>query len=192
MTKHLSVLAAGLLVAAAALAPDSARALDVSGVHFDDHVTLDGAPLVLNGVGVRHVTVFGIEVYVAGLYVPSRTSDATEILRTDRPRQLVAVMRRDVSHDQIGPGFRSAIEQVAGSGAARLRSELDAFAAWMPSMRNGQRLTVSYTPAGALVISTTASEISFHGSADLARAFFEMWIGPRPVEDGLHDGLLGR
>jgi hypothetical protein len=180
------------ILALLALVPSSVHALDVSGVHFADQTMLDGTRLELNGAGVRHVTIFGIEVYVAGLYVEARTTDASEILRADRSRELQLVMKRDVGHDQIGAAFREAIEHEAGARAASLRTELDAFVAWIPVMHDRDRLTVSYTPAAGLVITATSSPTPFHGTSALAEAFFGMWIGARPVEDSLHDALLGR
>lgn len=181
-----------VLAALLACVPATVHALDVSGVHLEDRITLDGAQLVLNGAGVRHVTIFGIEVYVAGLYVPSRTSDVAQILRADQPRQILLVMKRDVGHDQIGPAFRDAAANAAGSRAASLRSELDAFGAWIPAMRAGDRFTVSYTPAADLVVTSDGAPTTFRGSAELADAVFRMWIGERPVEDSLRAGLLGR
>lgn len=174
------------------LAPALAHALDVSGVHFDDRVTLEGTPLVLNGAGIRHATIFGIEVYAAGLYVPSRTNDASDVLGATHTRELVVVMKRDVGQDQIGPAFREAIERAAGTHVAALRSEIAAFAAWLPAMREHDRLTVSFTPSSGLVIHATSAPSTFHGGAALADAVFGMWIGQHPVEDSLRDALLGR
>lgn len=174
------------------LVPASVLALDVSGVHFEERTSLAGAPLVLNGVGVRHATIFGIEVYVAGLYVQSATHDSGEVLRSDRTKQIVLVMKRDVGRDQIGPAMRTAAERAAGARAASLRTELDAFGAWIPAMHARDRLIVSYTPASALSVTSTATRTTFHGSAGLAEAVFGMWVGPRPVEDSLRNGLLDR
>jgi long-chain acyl-CoA synthetase len=185
-------MALAALLGAALLVPAGALALDVSGVRFDDHVTLEGTSLVLNGTGLRHVTIFGIEVYVAGLYVPTRGHDATEVLRADRAKQVVLVMKRDVSRDQIGTAFREAIERSAGSRTASLRTEIDAFAAWIPAMHEHDRVTASYTPASGLTVTSTASTTTFHASNDFAAALFGVWIGPHAIEDSLRDGMLAR
>ena len=168
-----------------------ALARDVSGVHFDEQVTLDGTTLVLNGAGVRHVTIFGIEVYAAGLYVPAATHDATVVLDDATPRELVAVMKRDVGSDQIGPAFREAIERAAGTPSASLRAEIASFASWLPAMRERDRLVVTYSPEHGLVVRAPSASAPFHGSAALARAVFGMWLGTHPVEDSLRAALLG-
>lgn len=181
------------LAATLALAlPVTAFALDVSGVHFDDSVTVGGSTLVLNGAGTRHATIFGIEVYVAGLYVPTRGTDASAILRSDVPRQVVLVMKRDVDAETMSHAIREGITNAAGSHASAISSELDAFVAWCPEMRNGNRMVVTYTPAGNLTVTATGAHGTFHGSATLADAFFRMWLGSHPVEDSLRDAMLGR
>jgi len=186
--KRLS-LALGVL---ALLAPSVGLARDVSGVHLADTVTLEGATLVLNGAGVRHVTIFGVEVYVAGLYLPTATHDASEVLRAETPREVVLVMKRDVGRDQIASAFREAIEHAAGPHASALRTELDAFVAWVPEMHDHDRMVVTYTPAHSLSVTATGAHAAVHGSAALAEAFFGMWVGSHPVEDSLRDGMLGR
>lgn len=174
------------------LVPVTALALDVSGVHFEDSVTVGDTTLVLNGAGTRHATIFGIEVYVAALYVPTRTTDASAIIRRDVPRQVILVMKRDVDAETMSNAIREGITNAAGSHASAISSELDTFVAWVPEMRNGNRMTVTYTPGGNLAITATGARGTFHGSAAMADAFFRMWLGSHPVEDSLRDGMLGR
>ncbi|MFN7700307.1 MAG: chalcone isomerase family protein [Deltaproteobacteria bacterium] len=184
-------LATAWLVSTLAL-PWAAHALDVSGVHFDDSVAVEGSTLVLNGVGTRHATIFGIEVYVAALYVPTRTSDVEAIVRPDVPRRVVLVMKRDVDAETMAHAIREGITHAAGPRAGAIASELEAFVAWCPTMREGHRMTVTFTPGANLAITATGARGAFRGSAALADAFFRMWLGSHPVEDSLRDGMLGR
>ena len=55
-----------------------ALAAEVSGVKLDDKVSVGGKELVLNGAGVRTKVVF--KVYVASLYLPSKTTDLAGVL----------------------------------------------------------------------------------------------------------------
>lgn len=186
MHRTFATLALCLLVPAAALA------LDVSGVHFEDSVTVGDTTLVLNGAGTRHATIFGIEVYVAGLYVPTRTTEASAIIRRDVARQVILVMKRDVDAETMANAIREGIRNAAGSSADAISSELDAFVAWCPEMRNGNRMTVTYVPGSNLTVTATGARGTFRGSAALADAFFRMWLGSHPVEDSLRDSMLGR
>jgi hypothetical protein len=74
--KRSRIAAAALLVVSLSIA--LARGAEVAGVALDDRVTVTGAPLVLNGAGLR--TRFLLEVYVIGLYVRARTTNADAVL----------------------------------------------------------------------------------------------------------------
>lgn len=167
-----------------------ALAAEVAGVRFADQVTVGNAPLFLNGVGIRRVTVFNVKVYVAGLYVAARTRSATEILRVDRPKACMLVMKRDVSSDEGAGAFRKGIERSAGSDAPKVRPEIEAFARWIPSMRQGQGLTATFTPDSGVVITSTAKKDQFRGTVSFGTALFGVWIGPRPVDEDLRESLL--
>lgn len=107
----------GILVLALTLAllPESALGADVAGFRFPDRVTAGGASLIINGSGTRRATFLRIKVYVAALYVRERTTTASDVLRTDRPKYFVAVMKRDVSRNDSAPAFREGVERSAGT-----------------------------------------------------------------------------
>jgi hypothetical protein len=179
-----------VLLAVIAIVPRAASGLDVAGVRLPDSVRSGGSTLVLNGAGVRKATVFRVQVYAAALYVRERTTNASEILREDQPKNLMAVMKRDVSHDQIAPAFREGVERSAGADAPALRSEIDAFERWIPGMREGQNLTVAYAPASGLTVSSSARADVFKATPRFAVALFGLWIGPRATDADLRTALL--
>ena len=74
----------------------------VSGVRFQDSVTIAGTTLLLNGAGVRCVTILCVKVYVAGLYVRERTTNPNDVLRTDQPKYVVAILK------PVGVGLKGA------------------------------------------------------------------------------------
>jgi hypothetical protein len=180
-----------LVLALALLVPATALALDVNGVHFADSVQVGDQTLVINGAGTRHATIFNVDVYVAALYVPARTSDASAILRPEVPRQVVLVMKRDVDAQTMANAIREGITRAAGANASAISSELDAFVAWCPPMHERNRMTVTFS-GGRLSATATGARGTFHGSAAMGDAFFRMWLGAHPVEDGLRDHMLGR
>jgi long-chain acyl-CoA synthetase len=182
--------AAALLLAGIAMVPGTASGLDVAGVRLPDSVSSGGSTLVLNGAGVRKATVLRVQVYAAALYVTERTTNTLEILRDDRPKIFMAVMKRDVSRDQVAPAFREGVERSAGPDVPALRSEIDGFERWIPGMREGQNLTVAYAPGSGLTVSSSAKADVFKASHRFAVALFGMWIGPRATDADLRSALL--
>jgi len=63
----------------------AAVAAEVGGVKLDDTATVGGAPVVLNGAGIRTRAVF--KVYVASLYVPAKATDLNAVL-SKAPRRI--------------------------------------------------------------------------------------------------------
>ena len=70
------------LVAMMSLSP--AQAAKLAGVTMADTVTLDGKTLVLNGLGVRAATFMKVKVYIIGLYLENKSSDAKAIIASER------------------------------------------------------------------------------------------------------------
>jgi hypothetical protein len=99
-------------------------------------------------------------------------------------------MKRDVSTEDGATAFRKGVERSAGADAPKIRSEIDSFARWIPSMREGQGLTVNYRPDSGVVVTSTAKKETFRGSVPFGTALFGVWIGPRPVDEDLRESLL--
>lgn len=74
-----------------------AQTREVEGFRFDAAARVGGTDLVLNGVGVRRR--FFIPVYVAGLYVPERSSDPETLLKQRGPRRMSMRFVREVEAD---------------------------------------------------------------------------------------------
>ena len=99
MRKTVLFLAVIVVVIASML---SLQAATLAGVTLPDSVQVGGKTLVLNGLGLR--TKFVVKVYVAGLYLEQKSSDANAIVKTDAPKRLVMQFMRDLSKKQLADG----------------------------------------------------------------------------------------
>jgi hypothetical protein len=163
---------------------------EISGVRFPDSVNVYGQTLLLNGAGVRCVTLLCVKVYVAGLYVRERTTSAADILRDDRPKYVTAVMKRDMSRADAAEAFRKGIERAAGSDAGAIRGEIARLEQWIPAMREKDQMTVFFNPGSGVTIWATPRSDTFQGNAAFGTALFGMWIGPRAVDSDLRAAML--
>src|SRR5260370_29448103 len=71
---------AALLISLSLAIPATLFAATLAGVKLDDTVTVNGQPLVLNGLGLRKKLF--IKVYVGGLYLPAKQSNAATVIAT--------------------------------------------------------------------------------------------------------------
>jgi hypothetical protein len=177
--------------AAVVLAIGSAWAAEKAGVQMPDSMSLMGQSLVLNGLGVREATVLNVNVYVAGLYVPQRSSDPATILQTGEPKVLRMVFVRDVSRDQMAKAWREGFEKNAGSNAS-LGPRIDQLVGYMSDQKKGDTLTFTDVPGAGIEVRAGNQLKGTIPGDDFAQALFRIWLGPHPPNEALKEGLLGR
>jgi len=183
-----------LLVASFVLlaATYDARAAEKAGVRMADSLAVHGQTLQLNGLGVREATIFNIDVYVAGLYLPQRTSNVEAILRADQPKVLHLVFVHDVDRKKIAEAWSEGFEKNAGARLSGLRDRVEQLTGAMVDLKPGSSLTFGYAPdQGVEVAVNGLTKVVIKGS-DFAEVLFAIWLGPNPPNRGLKTGLLGR
>jgi len=160
-------------------------------VPFPDSVKAGGTDLVLNGLGLRKATILRVRVYVAGLYLPRKSSDAGAILGASGRWQLVLRFVRDVDASDIRDAFQEGFEKAAGDKLAGLRPRIAALNARMVDFKTGQYLTFIGDPATGVTVDVNgAGGVTIEG-ADFAAALLAIWLGPKPPNEDLKSGLLG-
>src|SRR2546425_11565970 len=129
-----------LLVAIHVAVP--AAAGELAGVTLPDQITLDSKTLVLNGMGVREATWLKVDVYVAGLYLETKSSDPEAIVRSEQTKRLVMRFVRSVDRDALLKGWREGFEKSAGPSAAALRDRIATFESWVTNMPKGESMSL--------------------------------------------------
>ena len=167
----------------------SALAGELKGVKMPDEVTVDGKALKLNGMGLRVKII--VSVYVAGLYVENTSKDAATILKADEGRRVDMKMLRDLDQKTIVEAIRTGFDKNSAAQLPALKERLDTFCALIPSLKEGQTLTLSYTPGKGTSVAGAGSATVVPGK-DFADALFAVWLGKSPVDDGLKKGMLGQ
>jgi hypothetical protein len=191
-----SVLKRLLVAATVAFAAIGAGAqpVEVEGVKLDPTAQVGGAALVLNGAGVRTRAIF--KVYVAGLYVPAKASNAAALLSQKGPRRVAITMLRNVDADTFSgalteglqknhseaqfTGFKAQIEALTASfkAAGEAKKGDVIHLEFVPD--SGTRVIVNGKPSGAAI-----------AGEDFYTAVLRIWLGDKPVDGDLKKGLVG-
>lgn len=177
------------------LAAVPARAAEVAGVTFPEAVEASpGAPLVLNGAGIRKRAFF--DVYAMGLYLPSKKAAAADAVALAGPKRVAIHMLRDVGADQFADALADGMKDNHGDAEYRaLEGRLQQLVSimnqmkeakkgmqivldWMPG--SGTRVTIEGRPAGPPI-----------AGEDFFRGLLRIWLGERPVSGDLKKALLG-
>jgi hypothetical protein len=162
------------------------------GVALPDTVTVEGRQLQLNGIGVRDATLLKVHVYVAGLYLPTRTSAPEAIIEAQEPKVILLRFVRGVGRKDIVKAWNEGFERNTPAETASLRQRLDLLDAWMGDVAKGQEMSFTYVPGSGVTVAIDGRARGVIPGDDFARALFSVWLGPSPADAGLKDELLGK
>ena len=178
-----------LLVAMAVALPAAAGKL--AGVTLPDQVSVGDRTLVLNGLGLREATVLMVDVYVAGLYVESKSADAGTILSDGQAKQLVMRFVRSVGKENLAEAWTEGFDKNAGDKRAALASDLAKLNATMVDVKKEDVLSMTYVPGSGVTVSVKGTDVAVIPGSDFQRVLFSIWLGAEPPNVALREGLLG-
>jgi chalcone isomerase-like protein len=168
-----------------------AWAAELAGVTLPEQTTVEGSTLVLNGMGLREATWLKVNVYVAGLYLEAKSSDADAILSAEIPKRFVFVFVRSVGRKRLIREWDESLKANIGEDFGVLEDRVATLHAWMPdAVRKGDEMTLTYLPGKGVVVEIKGEPRGTIPGADFARALFTIWLGARPPNHALKTGLL--
>lgn len=200
MNKRTFVLTAALMLtagmlSAALLQPLPSMAAELESVRMADAIKLASRDLALNGMGLR--SRFGLRVYVAGLYVGKKSSDTTELLLQPGPKRVAIAMKRNVDADTFLEALKDGIAANHNpQQLAALKDRIGKLSELILSIKEakqGDLLDLDFIPESGTQLSVNGKAVGqpIPGD-DFFQALLRIWIGEKPVQDGLKTGLIGK
>jgi hypothetical protein len=170
----------------------AASAATLGGATLPDTYTVDGQTLVLNGIGLRTLTIFQIRVYVAGLYLPSPSHDAQQILASAEPKVIILKFIHGASKERVQTQYRAGEATNCGAGGCDPADEADFehLVAVARAVSPGDTTTYVFTPQGVQVLANDELIDQFT-NRDLAYRLLAGFIGDHPPSQELKQRLLG-
>lgn len=183
----------GAFAVAVTAPPAAAAQVRHEGVAFDTVARVGDAALQLNGMGLRGVA--WIRAFVAGLYVQQPSRDAQRLLTDPGPKRLTLKILLDAPASELSKAVRRGVRKNVGETQLtdmadrleRLATRIDEIGRVHP----GDTLDLDYQPGRGMVMrvngQTRGAPIA---GADLYRAVLAIFIGERPVDATMKQGLL--
>ena len=165
---------------------------ELAGVTLPDQVTVSGQILLLNGLGLREATPFMIDVYVAGIYLETKSSDPGAILEVDRPKQIVMKFVRSVGKEKLAEAFTEGFDKNAGDQRASVASGLAMLNAALTDVKKEDVISLTYLPDTGVTVSIKGKDAAVIPGGEFQRVLFSIWLGAHPPNVPLREGLLGR
>jgi len=166
-----------------------AHAAELAGVSMPDSATVGGKSLVLNGMGLREK--YFIDVYVGGLYMPSKSSDAGGIIAQDVPKRIVMhFVYSEVGKAKLTGAFDEGFASVkAQSSQADGLSKLNAM---MQTVQKGDKIVFDYVPGTGTTVMVKGVKKGTIPGVEFMKALWGVYLGPSPPTGALKRGMLGR
>jgi hypothetical protein len=181
---------AAVVAMASLIALSAVRATTLEGVSFPDQATVGEKTLVLNGLGLRTATILKVKVYVIGLYLEEKSSDANAIIESKQSKRLAMQFVHDVTADKLRSGWEEGFKDNY-KDVGSIEGEIAQFNATMQDVKEGDSIELDFSGDIVDIMVKGAKADSVDGSA-FQQALLAIWLGPKPPGDALKDGLLGR
>jgi hypothetical protein len=161
------------------------------GVTMPSKTTYTGTNLVLNGVGIREKV--WIDLYVAGLYLKSKTKNAKTIISSNEKMVLkLHIVSGLVSSEKMSSSIEESFKVSTGGNTINLRTRIDAFKAifMKDKITDGVVFDISYIPGKGTAVYTNGKLQGTIKGLDFKKALFNIWLGVIPADEHLKEKLL--
>ncbi len=181
------ILCLGLI--AGLFAAPAAQAASLAGVEAPETHELNGQKLVLNGLGLRKK--FFFKVYVGGLYLAQKSSDANAILNSPTPKYLKLHFLRDVGADKMVEAWTEGYSANCLARCKETAPQLKELNSWMEDLKEGQTLEFLFEGEkfSVVVNGTPKGSISEEG---FSKNILSIFLGKEPADSDLKKGILGK
>lgn len=169
--------------------PGSLFAEELDGITLPDSYEVNGKSLVLNGLGIRKATIFGIRVYVAGLYVTKKCADPELLLNSPDPKYILMQMVRTITREDIVDAWTSGLEKNVENPQPFI-VQLNAVTSPLADIQPGEKIGVLFEQ-NAVQLETPGNRKFRVNGKGFGKALLSIWLGENPPNRALKRGLLG-
>ncbi len=169
------------------------EAVEIAGVTLPDKVQLhtDSVALELNGAGIR--SKFFMNIYVGALYLPQPANSTDAILAMPGAKRVsMHILYSELSQEKLAAAWT---EGFAGNTTPEqytaLQARIDSFNALFPTLRKGDRVDIDIHPEHGTQVWLNDKQLGAIDGADFANAVLSIWLGDKPADKSLKQGLLG-
>ncbi|MDT0650162.1 chalcone isomerase family protein [Autumnicola edwardsiae] len=152
---------------------------------YEDH-TLD-----LNGAGMRKK--FWIDLYAAGLYLESESSDGNKILVANEPMAIkLHIVSKMVSSEKMIDAIKDGFEKSTNGNTAPIASEIKQVIGFLQEeIKKDDIFDIIHTPGNGVVLIKNGQRKGKIEGMDFKKALFGIWLSKDPADDDLKELMLG-
>jgi hypothetical protein len=178
----------------------AAMAKKVGDVNVADTISLDGQNLILNGAGdrIKKIAFIKLHIYVGGLYLQAKNSNAQAILDEDAPMAIrLYITTGMATKEKLKDAWTEGFEWATGGKTSTIKSEIAKFnALFKINPKDGDMYEIAYFPGKGI---TVAMNGKLQGppipGLEFKKAVFGIWLSKNIDDEYLNklkSALLGK
>ena len=162
----------------------------IEGVTLPATLKVEEKDLVLNGGGLREK--YFLDLYVGGLYLVSKSTDADAIIAADAPMAIrIEIVSKLISSQKMIDAIDDGMEKATDGKVEGLSSEIAAFKeAFSEEIVVGDVYNIVYSPGMGTVVYKNGKKIKTIAGLKFKQATFSIWLCDDPADDDLKEGML--
>ena len=165
-------------------------AAETGGVTLSETLVAGNETLSLNGAGLRKK--FFIKVYAGGLYLTEKSADAEQIIQANAPMAIRMHFIYDgVSAEKLIDTWNEGFSAATGGKTGSLQEKIDKFNSFfIEEAKKGDVYDIIYTPGEGARVYIKDRLMGVIPGLDFKQALFAIWLGEKPADEGLKEGML--
>ncbi len=167
------------------------QAKELEGVSMTDTIEVAGQTLRLNGLGLREATFLKIDIYVAGLYLEQKSQDPNTIINSAGPKRLVLKFVHHAEKEKLTEAVKEGFEN-NGRSSKDLMTKINQFNSYLVEMKEGQEMHFDFLADGSTEVFVNKKHKGSIEGENFSQGLLAIWLGPKPPNTDLKQGLLGK
>ncbi len=163
-------------------------AAKISGVNMPNSLQ-NG--LILNGAGIR--SKFFFDLYVGGLYLKNKTSNALHVINSDEPMAIkLHITSSLITSKKMMDATMEGFENSTKGNIKPLKKQIDEFInVFKKEIKDGDIYDFVYTPQIGVKIFKNSKLITTIKGLEFKKALFGIWFCEKPAQKSLKKEMLG-
>lgn len=165
----------------------------INGVKLPATIKAGDSEVSLNGGGIRKKLFF--KLYVGGLYLKSKSSDAKSIINADEPMAVkLQITSGMISSENMSEAINEGFENSTGGNTAPLKDKISKFIDTFKKSEivEGNVFDIVYVPGTGVQSYKNGTLQSTIEGMDFKKALFGIWLSDKPADEDLKEAMLGK
>ncbi len=174
------------------LLPLTTVAIEKGGITMPDQLQSENQSLTLNGAGIRNKFIF--DIYVAGLYLPEKNSNASTIISSHSPMAIrLHIISSKITSKKFSKATRQGFEKSTNNNTKHISTQIDQFIdIFSEPIMKGDIIEFINVYEKGVIVTINGIEKAVIPSDEFKSALFGIWLSDNPIQVQLKEAMLGK